>query len=160
MTTPPLFRFSLTCVMLGALAAPAGAADIVGPARVIDGGTIAIGSDVVRLADIDAPAPGQACERAGQRYDCGQQAAWALAARLEWHWVTCLPRDAAPGTEVPAVCFLKGPAIDINGHMVREGWALAVGERYAAEQAEARRERRGMWAGAFVAPREWREGRR
>lgn len=154
------FPASLGMVALLGLSCPAVAADIVGPAQVITGNTIAIGSDIVRLADIDAPEPGQPCERHGRGYDCGQEAAWALAERLERHWITCLPREREPSGQIPATCFLAGPAIDVNGHMVREGWALAVGERYADEEAAAQRESRGMWAGKFAPPWEWRDRRR
>jgi endonuclease YncB( thermonuclease family) len=146
----------LSLALAGGLTAAAEAADIVGPAQVIDANTVTIGSDVIRLADIDAPDLGQACERAARRYDCGQEAAWALAQRVERHWLTCHGRERDESGRVPAICFLAGPAIDINGHMVRQGWALAVGERYAAEQAAAQRERRGLWAGRFAAPAEWR----
>ena len=47
--------------------------------------------------------------------------------------------------------------------MVEKGWALAEpsrGLRYEAEQAGARAARRGLWAGRFVAPWVWRQGRR
>jgi endonuclease YncB( thermonuclease family) len=152
----PLLSLSLA----GGLTAAAAAADLVGPAQVIDANTLSIGSDVIRLADIDAPDIGQACERAGRRYDCGQEAAWALAERLERHWLTCHGRERDERGHVPAICFLAGPAIDINGHMVRQGWALAIGERYAAEQAAAQREGRGLWAGRFTAPWDWRKERR
>jgi endonuclease YncB( thermonuclease family) len=49
---------------------------------------------------------------------------------------------------------------DIGAAMVRSGWALDYerysGGRYAAEQLEAEAALRGLWAGAFVPPWEWR----
>lgn len=160
MSIHPQLSFGLGLALAGCLTATAGAADLVGPARVIDGATLAIGGEVVRLAEIDAPDPGQRCERGGRSYDCGQEAAWALAERLERHWVTCMGRERDERGRIPAICFIPGPAIDINGHMVRHGWALALGSRYAVEEADAQRERRGLWAGGFDAPWDWRAGRR
>ncbi len=40
-------------------------ADVTGPARVIDGDTIAIDVEVIRLHCIDAPESGQRCRRLG-----------------------------------------------------------------------------------------------
>ena len=56
-----------------------------------------------------------------------------------------------------AVCSLSGS--DVNAWMVRQGWALAYGYAgtYHAQQDEAQAARRGIWAGAFVPPAEWRK---
>jgi hypothetical protein len=43
--------------------------------------------------------------------------------------------------------------------MVREGWALAYvqySREYLGEEAAARAQRKGMWAGAFIVPWDWR----
>ena len=43
--------------------------------------------------------------------------------------------------------------------MAREGWALAYvrySREYVADEAAARTQRKGMWAGAFIAPWDWR----
>jgi endonuclease YncB( thermonuclease family) len=42
--------------------------------------------------------------------------------------------------------------------MVRQGWALASGfaSPYASDEADAKTQKRGVWAGSFVAPRDWR----
>jgi endonuclease YncB( thermonuclease family) len=46
----------------------------------------------------------------------------------------------------------------VNAWLVRQGWAVASGFSgiYASEEAEAKAEKRGIWAGTFIAPREWR----
>ena len=45
--------------------------------------------------------------------------------------------------------------------MVREGWALAYGfaKAYEREEAQARAAKRGLWAGTFLPPWRWRQGR-
>ena len=43
--------------------------------------------------------------------------------------------------------------------MVREGWALAYvqySREYVTDEAAARDQRKGVWAGAFIAPWDWR----
>jgi endonuclease YncB( thermonuclease family) len=58
---------------------------------------------------------------------------------------------------VIASCSLPD-GTDLNAWLVRQGWALASGftRAYASEEAEAKAQRRGIWAGSFVAPRGWR----
>lgn len=57
-----------------------------------------------------------------------------------------------------AVCYVGG--VDIGGEMVRQGYALDWPRyskgAYAGEQAEARSAGRGLWAGEFEVPWEWR----
>lgn len=137
-------------------AAEAGAGELSGIARIIDGRTIAIGAQTLRLAGIDTPDPGQRCERRGTSYDCGQEAAWALAERLGRHWVLCDEQGRDADGAVRVTCYLGGRhGIDVNAHMVRQDWAVALpdGEaRYSEAQDAARRERLGLWAGAFTLP--------
>lgn len=141
----------------------AAAAELNGPAAVIDANSIAIGGRVVRLYGIDAPDEDQMCERRGGAWRCGQDAGWALAERLERHWVLCETRPEAPDPEasdaVPAVCYLDGRQIDVNAWMVTEGWALADpgASVYTAEQQIAQRAGRGLWSGKFDPPWVWRE---
>jgi len=140
---------------------PAAASEIVGIPHVIDGRTIEVGGQTLRLADIDTPVPGQSCQRGGDTYDCAQEATWALAERLGRHWVLCVERDRDPQGIALATCYLGGrQGIDVNAHMVRRGWAVAdpgsSGRNYADAEAAAQDERLGLWAGAFDHPARFR----
>jgi endonuclease YncB( thermonuclease family) len=49
--------------------------------------------------------------------------------------------------------------VDLNAWLVHEGWALSFvryGDRYRKEEDDARKHQRGLWAGAFIAPWDWR----
>lgn len=144
--------------MLGIL--PAFAADISGPARIIDGDTIDIGKSRIRLHGIDAPEGKQTCLIEARTYQCGEMAAMALANLIGTHWLDCSERDRDQYGRTVAVCYLAGRSIDINREMVRQGWALAY-RRYSRDylgvEAEAKAARAGIWAGAFQAPWEWRQ---
>src|SRR6185295_14474596 len=82
----------------------AAAADLTGQASVIDGDTIEIHDQRIRLFGIDAPESRQTCEAAGQTYRCGQQAVLALADRIGQRIVVCEGRDVDRYGRIVAVC--------------------------------------------------------
>ncbi len=136
------------------------AAEFNGPARVIDAGTIEIGSQTIGLFGIEAPPSDQMCERNGAAWRCGQGAEWALAERLERHWLLC--DEQAPDRQGRArgICYLAGRnGIDVNAWMVENGWAVARPEEttaYVRLEEAAQRAGRGLWSGKFVPPSAWR----
>jgi len=141
-----------------------------GVGRVINGDTVRIEGRTFRLWGIDAPEIIQACQLDGRNYACGRDAAAYLR--------TLLAPDAGSGAGTPApriVCEVRAsdqfgrPAaicrlgdMDLGAEMVRAGWALAFaphGTDYAPQEAEARAALRGLWAGSFEAPWDWRARR-
>jgi len=143
------------------LPAMASAADLSGPARAIDGDTLEVAGQRIRLPGIDAPERHQTCEgRDGQTYECGRDAAATLAALIRDRTVTCKPQDRDRYGRIVAVCSTE--AGDIGAVMVRAGQAIAYqkySDRYAPEEAAAKREGLGMWSGRFMPPWEWRKER-
>jgi len=135
---------------------------IVGRASVIDGDTIEIRGQRIRLFGIDAPEVGQACTDAkGASYRCGQRAAQALDYRISDSPVTCEPRAKDRYGRVVALCRAFGE--DLSAWMVGLGWALAYREyssQYVPAEEVAQRRKAGMWTGRFEAPWEWRAERR
>jgi endonuclease YncB( thermonuclease family) len=139
-------------------------ADITGKARIIDGDTIDIAGQRIRLHGLDAPEAGQVCEADGKPWRCGQEATWALASIVGRTWVTCVERDKDRYGRIVAVCKVRGPrGLDIGSRMVSDGWALAYrkySKDYVGAEDAARESSKGLWRGPFVPPWEWRRGKR
>ena len=142
------------------LAALPGPADepIIGQASVIDGDTIEIHGQRIRLWGIDAPEGRQPCTRDGKPWRCGTEAANALDRHLDGATVACTVRDIDRYRRVVAKCEVRGR--DVGNWLVSEGWALDYSRysksAYAAAEATAKDAKRGVWAGAFEPPWEWR----
>jgi endonuclease YncB( thermonuclease family) len=134
---------------------------IFGRAEVIDGNTIRVGDQRIRLFGIDAFHDRQRCRNAnGNRYRCGRQAIRALARRIDDQRIACRRKQQRRHQTV-AVCWLG--AEDIGAWMVLSGWAMADrqhGSDYIIHERRARRRRAGAWQGEFRHPRKWRERRR
>lgn len=156
------FLAPLTILLLAFTPFPASAADpIIGQASVIDGDTIEIHGQRIRLHGIDAPESAQTCLVNGKQSRCGQQAAKALADRIGRLTVTCDPRDVDRYGRVVAVCNAGGE--DLNGWMVRKGMALAYRQYstdYVPQEKAASKAKVGIWRGSFVPPWEYRTGQR
>jgi len=85
---------------------------IVGVASVIDGDTLDIHGQRIRLHGIDAPESGQFCEKEGKQYRCGQRAALALVDKIGRATVRCEQRDIDRYKRIVAVCSLGN--VDLN----------------------------------------------
>ena len=150
---------ALVLVVIAGAAAPA-AAQTAGPARVIDGDTLDVAGVRVRLWGIDAPESRQTCEADGQSYACGERATRHLRTLVAGRPVSCEARTRDRYGRTVALCRTGGS--DLGAAMVRDGWALAFvrySADYVAEERAASAARRGLWAGTFVAPWEWRADR-
>jgi endonuclease YncB( thermonuclease family) len=151
-------KIMVLSLLLAALAAPANADDLFGIPRILDGDTVAFGDAHVRLNGIDAPEKRQTCQdRAGQAYRCGLQAAAALTGEIGGAEIRCSGKGADRYGRLIATCW-KG-AEDLNAWMVASGWALAYRKYstvYVGAEDAARAAKRGLWAGDFAPPWEWR----
>jgi endonuclease YncB( thermonuclease family) len=146
--------------ILGAQSATAG--ELFGRATVIDGDTIDIRGERMRLHGIDAPESGQWClDASRERYRCGQRSAFALADKIGAANVRCelLERDRY-GRHI-ARCFRADA--DLNEWMVLQGHAVAYRQYssdYVDAEASARAKSIGVWQGDFDLPWVWRQARR
>ncbi len=131
---------------------------IVGAAWIVDGDSIRIGSISIRLEGIDAPEWDQTCtDPGGRTWACGRAATRQLKERAAGRTLRCQPRAIDRYGRTIATCQLPDGS-DVNAWLVREGWAVAYGfsRLYAAEEAEAKAAKRGIWSGSFIYPSEWR----
>lgn len=158
-------RSAVICVIMAlaiGFAFPLAAApeEIVGTPTIVTGDTLDVRGDCIRLYGVDAPELGQACVMHGKTYDCGHVAATALMDLTAGLRVRCVAKQRT-GDVLIATCYADG--YDLSEGMAYTGWALAhpdEGRRYKGLEADAKKERRGLWRGAFVAPWDWRQGRR
>lgn len=149
----PLVALGLLVIWVGTPPGlPSGA--IVGSSRVVDGDTLDVGSRRIRLAGIDAPERAQECLDAdGQSSPCGELARKLLADLVGRGEVTCLPIELDRYSRVIATCEHAGA--DLGEVMVTAGQAVADG-RYGDAEYDARAAQRGIWAGRFEFPADWR----
>jgi endonuclease YncB( thermonuclease family) len=129
------------------------ALQIEGDAFVHDGDTLTAAGQRVRLLGLDAPEIGQRCAREGGDYACGAAARDALRQMVAGRRVECVGWRRDRYNRLLATCRVDGR--DLNAALVRQGWAIAYGD-FDAEERDARRERRGVWAGDFDRPADWR----
>ena len=135
----------------------ASAETLSGPARVIDGDTIELAGERIRLHGIDAPEGRQYCTAEGTEYPCGDMAAAHLVNLTLGKHIECNGQERDRYKRPIAVCYADG--VDLNGALVRAGWAVAYrrcSSDYVDEEDEARSNRVGMWPGTFDMPWEWR----
>jgi endonuclease YncB( thermonuclease family) len=144
------------------LASAASAQMITGTAAVIDGDTIEVHGERIRLYGVDAVEGRQSSRLPdGKTWLCGADAAMALADRIGRNPVTCNQRDIDRYGRIVAVCWQGN--MDLGEWLVVQGWAMAYRQystSYVSAESAARTARRGLWASDFAPPWEWRKSRR
>lgn len=152
---------SLIVLALVVLPLPLLAADLTGRARAVDGDTLEVAGQKVRLFGIDAPELDQLCDRGGRRWACGAAARDALAGIVGRQRLACAVQDIDRYGRSVAVCSAGGE--DVAALMVRQGMAIAYRRysgRYANAEAAARAEGIGLWTSTYIQPEQYRaEGR-
>jgi endonuclease YncB( thermonuclease family) len=132
-----------------------------------DGGTIQVGNVIYRLDGIDAPELDQTCiDDHADPWACGLEARDRLSALIGGREVRCETSGTKPSDKKRrlGLCTVVGESRNLNQLMVREGFGLmsdpAGNNRLKEEQATAKDKRQGLWKGCFVAPQEFRRGRK
>jgi endonuclease YncB( thermonuclease family) len=140
---------------------PAGA-DLSGPAAVVDGDTLQVEGERVRLMGVDAPESRQSCERDRATWPCGAEATAALRRFLQGREVRCTLEEERDRYG-RALGRCRAGEEDIGAWLVRRGLAVAYTDysyRYLPQELLARWEGQGLWAGSFERPAEWRRRNR
>jgi len=152
---------SLALYVLFVPAAATALEEITGPAWVLEGDLISIRGQSIRLWGIDAPEREQTCVRNGRVWRCGQAATVYLRKFVGSNTVTCRPVWQDSDDVVHARCRMKG--LDLAADMATRGYALIPpnGPRaYVLNRNEGRTRGAGLWSGLYMAPWDWRAGKR
>ena len=152
-----------TIGLLGLLAAALfaerylGTADVTevqGYPRLIDGDSLKLNGYEVRMVGIDAPEGRQNCQKSGRAWACGREATKALSRMIGRNKILCRFEGQDKHQRMLGTCEAAGK--NLNKEMVEQGHAVAFGRRYSREESTAKAARRGLWAGTFERPQEWR----
>ena len=122
-----------------------------------DGDSLMVGEREVRLFGIDAPEWDQTCKRGGQDWTCGHDAAEELSRLVTGQDISCVAVDTDVHGRTVAQCTARG--VDVNRAMVASGYAVAYrhySTAYVSAEESAKANRRGLWAGTFEMPSQYR----
>ena len=131
--------------------------------KVIDGDTITIHGEKVRLHGIDAPEMEQICRtKKNNPYACG-----VIAKELLHSWISksknkiyCYYFERDRYKRIIGKCYLgPGSNSSLNKRMVEYGYAVAYtrySNDYIESQNRAKEKSLGIWTGKFDLPEEWR----
>lgn len=132
--------------------------NLTGRAHASDGDSLRLGEERVRILGIDAPELDQTCTtRSGDSWPCSRASKDFLEQILAAHPIECIWDARDKYGRVLATCTADDR--DIGKMMINAGMAISYSD-YAVEEARARSDRVGLWAGEFITPRQWRDGHR
>jgi endonuclease YncB( thermonuclease family) len=149
----------LVAALLLAMVGPGLAAEVVAT----DGATIRLDRTIYRLDGIDTPEIDQTClDEHDEVWACGVALRDRLGAHIGNRAVRCEDKGTDPIYKYRrrGICTIEGETTTLNEWLVHEGWAIKLDpdakSRFAAAEADARENRRGLWKGCFADPRDMR----
>tara|TARA_Y100000768_G_C23699536_1_gene550694 strand:- start:182 stop:661 length:480 start_codon:yes stop_codon:yes gene_type:complete len=126
---------------------------IYGKAKIIDGDTLHIGNNKIRLHGIDAPETKQRCIRDGKEWSCGLESTKFLKNLIGKDQIQCKTNGRDKYKRYIGVCYKSN--VDLNSEMVINGWAIAYryySLDYIREEEIAKSKKLGIWIGEFDDP--------
>lgn len=126
---------------------------IIGKPKIIDGDTIHINKNKIRLHAIDAPETKQTCILDTKEWYCGKESTIELKKLINDKSVKCKVNNIDIYKRYVAVCFID--TVDINQWMVKNGWAIAYryySIDYVNDEDFARENKLGIWKSDFIEP--------
>lgn len=140
---------------------PASSEEVNGRASILDGDTLDIGTQRIRLFGIDAPETGQRCDDGkGKHWPCGAEAAKALRSMTQGKELRCEGDTRDTYGRLLARCSVA--SVSINEEMIRQGMAWAFvkySTDFVALEADAKQARVGIWKAATPTAWEYRASR-
>ncbi|MFK5980008.1 MAG: thermonuclease family protein [Rhizobiaceae bacterium] len=131
--------------------------EISGGVKIVDGDSLFVNGEEVRLRGLDAPESQQLCVIRGQQWPCGREASRHLRQLVSRKKVNCNGSNHDRYGRLLAKCYAGG--LELGLTMVRDGWAVGFGD-YEREEAIAKAANKGIWAGDFDIPQDWRRHER
>ena len=140
---------------------------IAGIAKVIDGDTIKIEKNKIRLFGIDAPEKKQKCQKHclliffinfNKNYQCGVISTNKLKSKINNKFIICKSNNKDRYNRFIAECYKN--KTNINRWMVSNGYAVAYrkySKKFVSQENLAKKDKLGLWAGTFEMPWEWRK---
>lgn len=135
-----------------------------GFAKVIDGDTIIINKNRIRLNYIDAPEVKQKClDKNYFEYKCGETSTSFLKKLVEGKNLQCSFEKKDIYNRYLAVCEFDD--VNVNYEMVKNGMAVIYNLKEADEELKslerkAQKQKIGIWQGSFEEPKEFRKKKR
>jgi endonuclease YncB( thermonuclease family) len=162
-STRPALRLIALLAATALLANPVRAASPI----VRDANTIQLGDTTYRLDGVDAPELDQVCiDDHADPWSCGVDARDQLTKLVGGHAIHCddLGADKAHRKRHLGLCTVAGEALSLNQQLIQLGFAMnfqpSAKSRFDKDQAAAKDDRKGIWKGCFVAPQEFRLGKK
>lgn len=144
-----------------AQADPSSPMEVAGAARVVDGDTLEIGAQVIRIHGIDAPEASQTCQLPKGTWDCSTAAVNLLRAMIEGKEVRCAGHEFDQYERLIARCATD-EVPDIGAQLVTAGlaWAfIKYSNDYIGVEKGPRAKKIGVWQSKTQPPWEYRARR-
>jgi endonuclease YncB( thermonuclease family) len=133
-----------------------------GRIAVVDGDTIRVGGETVRLFGVDAPELDQTCRRpGGEVWRCGDWARGEVRRIFDGRRASCDPVDVDQYGRTVAICSVDG--YDVGGTLVANGYArayLRYSDLYLETEKAAVVAGRGIFGSDMAAPEDYRAASR
>ena len=132
-----------------------------GIALVVDGDTLHIEKNKIRLHGIDAPEIDQTCTINDKVWHCGLESTAALKKLVLNNNISCVVSDIDKYKRYIAECFVNNK--NINKYMVRNGWAIAYryySIKFVEDEILAKKAKIGLWQGQFQEPYLYRKSKK
>ena len=140
--------------------------EISGHAQIVDGDTIKINSQKIRLFGIDAPELKQTCKKTyltiiffsfTKDYACGKISTEKLKKKINNKVINCKILDIDRYKRLIGECYKRN--INLNSWLVSNGHAVAYrkySKKYVSNEIIAKNEKKGIWQGKFEMPWDYR----
>lgn len=134
---------------------------IKGIAKIVDGDTVRINKNRIRLVGIDAPESKQKCfDKNNRKYFCGQMSTNFLKRIADKKQIECFYKKKDFYNRYLGNCYLGNKFLNLE--MVRNGMAVIydyknTDQEFIKAKKSAEEQRLGIWQGAFELPKNYRK---